>query len=117
MPIMKLLFLGGTTFLGRTLVEEALAAGHEVTLFNRGQTNPELFPDVEKIRGDRSVDLSPLQGRRWDAAIDTSGFQPRIVRMASQARYTWRVGLSPEREAELLEALTTVPQDRLSLSR
>lgn len=76
---MKLLILGGTVFLGRQLVEAALDHGHEVTLFNRGQHNPELFPEVEKLRGDRDGDLSALRGRRWDAVIDTSGYIPRAV--------------------------------------
>src|SRR5213593_2682509 len=76
---MKLLVLGGTKFLGRAAVETALARGHEVTLFNRGQTNPELFPDVEKLRGDRDGGLSALEGRDWDAVIDPSGFVPRVV--------------------------------------
>jgi 2'-hydroxyisoflavone reductase len=61
-------------------VEVALARGHDVTLFNRGQTNPELFPQAEKLRGDRDGDLSALQGREWDAVIDPSGFVPRVVR-------------------------------------
>jgi 2'-hydroxyisoflavone reductase len=77
---MKLLILGGTKFLGRHLVETALARGHEVTLFNRGRLNPELFPEVEKLRGDRDGGLDPLRGRRWDAAVDTSGYVPRVVR-------------------------------------
>jgi 2'-hydroxyisoflavone reductase len=85
---MKLLILGGTIFLGRHLVEAALARGHEVTLFNRGQHNPDLFPTVEKIRGDRTVDLAPLQGRRWDAVIDTCGYVPRHVRNAATALAT-----------------------------
>ncbi len=76
---MKLLILGGTVFLGRHTVEAALARGHEVTLFNRGQHSPELFPDVEKLRGDRDGDLSALVGRRWDAVIDPSGYVPRLV--------------------------------------
>jgi 2'-hydroxyisoflavone reductase len=80
----RLLILGGTLFLGRHLVEDALARGHEVTLFNRGQTNPGLFPDVEKLRGDRENDLSALQGRTWDAAIDTSGYLPRAVRASAE---------------------------------
>ena len=82
---MKLLLLGGTVFLGRHIVEAALAHGHEVTLFNRGEHNPELFPSVEKLRGNRDGDLSVLQGREWDAAIDTSGYVPRIVRASAQA--------------------------------
>nr|MBA3717250.1 NAD-dependent epimerase/dehydratase family protein [Actinomycetota bacterium] len=59
---MRLLIIGGTRFLGRALVEDALARGHEVTLFNRGQTNPELFPEAEKIHGDRDGGLSALEG-------------------------------------------------------
>ena len=82
---MKLLVLGGTVFLGRHIVEAALAHGHEVTMFNRGEHNPELFPNVEKLRGNRDGNLSALQGREWDAAIDTSGFVPRIVRASAQA--------------------------------
>ncbi len=68
---MDLLILGGTGFLGRHLVEAALGDGHRVTLFNRGLSGPDLFPEVETVRGDREVDLSALRGRRWDAAIDT----------------------------------------------
>ena len=60
---MELLILGGSVFLGRHLVEAALARGHAVTLFNRGQHNPELFPAVEKLRGDRDGNLSRLYGR------------------------------------------------------
>lgn len=82
---MKILILGGTIFLGRHLVEAALARGHTVTLFNRGQHNPELFPAVEKIRGDRTVDLTALQGRRWDAVIDTCGYVPRHVQATATA--------------------------------
>ena len=81
---MKLLLIGGTVFLGRHLVEVALARGHEVTLFNRGQHNPELFPQVEKLRGDRDGGLDALAGRRWDAAIDTCGYVPRIVRASAE---------------------------------
>jgi 2'-hydroxyisoflavone reductase len=76
---MNLLILGGTVFLGRHLVNAALARGHEVTIFNRGLTSPELFPEVEKIRGDRDGDLTALQGRNWDAVIDTCGYVPRHV--------------------------------------
>ncbi len=76
---MNLLILGGTIFLGRYLVESALARDHQVTLFNRGQHSPELYPEVEKLRGDRDGGLGALRGRRWDAVIDTSGYVPRIV--------------------------------------
>ncbi len=81
---MKLLILGGTMFLGRHIVEAALVRGHEVTIFNRGQHNPELFPEVEKLRGDRDGGLDALRGRRWDAVVDTSGFVPRLVRDSAE---------------------------------
>jgi len=79
---MKILIIGGTRFLGRHLVNSALAHGHEVMLFNRGKTNPELFPQIETIVGDREHDLEKLAGRAWDAVIDTCGYFPRIVRLA-----------------------------------
>jgi nucleoside-diphosphate-sugar epimerase len=78
----KLLVLGGTLFLGRHVVEAALARGDEVTLFNRGQTNPGLFPEIEHLVGDRDGDLSALAGREWDAVVDPSGYVPRIVRQS-----------------------------------
>lgn len=81
---MKLLILGGTVFLGRALVDAALARGHEVTLFNRGQHNPELYPDVEKLRGNRDGNLNALKGRRWDAVIDTSGYVLRLVKASAE---------------------------------
>ena len=81
---MRLLVLGGTKFLGRAVVEAALARGDEVTLFNRGQTGTELFPEVEKLRGDRDGDLAALEGREWDAVIDPSGYVPRIVRDSTE---------------------------------
>ena len=76
---MRILVLGGTVFLGRHVVESALAAGHDVTLFNRGQTKPALFPQVEKLRGDRDGALDALTGRDFDAVVDTSGYLPRVV--------------------------------------
>jgi 2'-hydroxyisoflavone reductase len=76
---MRILVLGGTLFLGRHVVEAALERGHEVTLFNRGQTRPDLFPEAEKLRGDRDGDLGALAGRDFDAVIDTSGRVPRLV--------------------------------------
>jgi 2'-hydroxyisoflavone reductase len=81
---MKLLILGGPRFLGRALIEAAQAYGHEVTLFNRGRTNAELYPDVEKLYGDRDGDLDALRGRRWDAVIDTCGYVPRIVNASGE---------------------------------
>lgn len=81
---MKILIIGGTIFLGRHLVDAARARGHEVTLFNRGQHNPDLFPKVEKLRGDRDGGLGVLKGRQWDAVIDTCGSFPRVVRASAE---------------------------------
>lgn len=80
----KLLIIGGTRFVGRHLVTAAVARGHEVTLFNRG--NHPIPPewDVEMIEGDRHTDLSPLKGRHWDAVVDTCGHLPRAVRAAAE---------------------------------
>lgn len=84
---MNILILGGTIFLGRHLVDAALANGHTVTLFNRGKTNPDLYPEVEKIRGDRTNldDLKILQDRHWDAVIDTCGYFPHVVQLSARA--------------------------------
>ncbi len=75
----RILVLGGTGFLGPHVVEAAIARGHRVTLFNRGKTNPGLFPDLEQLHGDRDGDLTALEGRSWDAVVDTSGYVPRVV--------------------------------------
>lgn len=77
---MKLLILGGTQFVGRHVVETALAAGHDLTLFNRGRTGPALFPGVTTVIGDRRADLSALAGGAgWDAVIDCCGYLPSEV--------------------------------------
>lgn len=81
---MKLLILGGTKFLGRHVVETALARGDEVTIFTRGLHNAELYEGVEKLRGDRDGGLEALRGRRWDAVVDTSGYVPRVVRASAE---------------------------------
>jgi len=83
----RLLVLGGTKFLGRAAVESALARGHEVTLFNRGETNPALFPEAEKLHGDRTDPGSRrlLEGREWDAVLDPSGYIPSVVRASAEA--------------------------------
>lgn len=81
---LDVLVLGGTGFIGPHMVGEALRRGHSVTLFNRGQTNDELFPDLETIHGDRGGDLEGLRGRRWDAVIDNSGYVPRHVANSAQ---------------------------------
>jgi 2'-hydroxyisoflavone reductase len=77
----RVLVLGGSLFLGRHLVEAALERGDKVTLFNRGRTAPDLFPNVERLRGDRDAgDLAASRGRSWDAVVDTSARVPRWVR-------------------------------------
>jgi 2'-hydroxyisoflavone reductase len=79
-----ILMLGGTGFLGPQTVEAALRRGHKVTLFNRGKTRPGLFPDLEKLQGDRDKDdLKALEGRKWDAVVDTSANVPRWVKKAA----------------------------------
>src|SRR5688500_7748344 len=78
---MKLVIIGGTRFVGRHLVEAALARNHEVTLFNRGTHSP-VARDVETIVGDRYTDLAKLRDRRWDAVVDTCGYVPRAVTAA-----------------------------------
>jgi nucleoside-diphosphate-sugar epimerase len=81
---MRLLILGGTKFLGRHVVDAALAARHDVTIFTRGKTNPDLYPEVEHLTGDRDGDLAALVGRTWDGVIDTSGYVPRILRQSAE---------------------------------
>ena len=102
---MRVLILGGTIFLGRHLVDAALALGHQVTLFNRGQSHPHLYPkaqypDLEQLRGDRDGGLDALRGRTWDTVIDTCGYIPRLVSDAARrladavAHYTFISSLS-----------------------
>lgn len=82
---MRTLIIGGTVFLGRALAASAVAAGHEVTLFNRGRSNPGASPEVETVLGDRDGELDRLHGRSFDAVIDTCGYVPRVVRAAAEA--------------------------------
>jgi len=81
---LEILVLGGTGLIGPPMVEYALARGHKLTLFNRGKTNSHLFPDVERIKGDRNDDITGLEqavagGRRWDVVIDNTASLPRWV--------------------------------------
>jgi 2'-hydroxyisoflavone reductase len=80
----SILILGGTRFLGPAVVEAARARGHSITLFNRGKSNPGLFPDLETLLGDRDGNLKALEGRKWDAVVDTSGYVPRIVKASAE---------------------------------
>ncbi|WP_329565161.1 NAD-dependent epimerase/dehydratase family protein [Kitasatospora sp. NBC_01266] len=89
---MRILILGGSVFLGRAFVTEALARGHQVTTFNRGRSGPDL-PGTEAVRGDRDSDQdlaalvarAPGAERSWDLVIDTSGQQPHTVARAARA--------------------------------
>ncbi|WP_349409804.1 NAD-dependent epimerase/dehydratase family protein [Pseudalkalibacillus sp. SCS-8] len=81
---MDILVIGGTKFVGRHIVEAAIERGHNVTLFNRG-TNAHVFPDLELILGDRTKDMDALEGRKWDAVIDTCGYHPKTVEKSVRA--------------------------------
>ncbi|MGH9172217.1 MAG: NAD-dependent epimerase/dehydratase family protein [Acidimicrobiales bacterium] len=80
---MRILIVGGTSFVGRHITEHALAAGHEVTLFNRGQTNAGAFSQVSHVQGDRNqgiAGLAGLEGKQFDATIDVCAYVPARVR-------------------------------------
>jgi 2'-hydroxyisoflavone reductase len=122
----KLVLIGGPKFLGYALIEAALARGHRVTTFNRGRTNPDLFPEVEKLHGDRDGGLAPLEGRTWDAVLDTSGYVPRHVHDSARLlagavdRYVFVSSISyyadyrePRHEDDPPEQLGDKPADRL----
>lgn len=80
----RILVLGGTGFLGPHFVATAIARGHKVTLFHRGKTGADLFPQVEHLKGDRDAgDLSALQGREFDVIVDTSGYAPSHVEQSA----------------------------------
>ncbi len=86
---MEILVIGGTQFVGRSIVGALLDHGHSVTLFHRGITNPYLFTGIRKVLGDRTNEgaLQPLTAQRWDAVIDVCGYHPleveKSVRMLS----------------------------------
>ena len=81
---LSILILGGTRFIGVEMTELALKRGHKVTFFNRGKTNADLFPDIERITGDRNGEIDGLKGRKWDAVIDNSGYFPRAVKLTAE---------------------------------
>lgn len=82
---MRLLIIGGTSFLGRHAAAIALERGHQVTLFHRGKTNPGIFSEAEVVHGDRKTDLRLLDGRTFDAVLDTCGYVPKVVRASVEA--------------------------------
>lgn len=81
---LRILILGGTGFIGPHMVRYALGRGHDLTLFNRGRTNTHLFPEVERLVGDRRDNLDALRGRSWDAVIDNHSSDPRWTRDSAQ---------------------------------
>jgi 2'-hydroxyisoflavone reductase len=81
---MKILVIGGTVFVGRAITKAALAKGHHVTLFHRGKSGAELFPEAERILGDRETELHLLDGKQWDAVIDTCAYVPRVARLSAE---------------------------------
>ncbi len=120
---MRILFLGGTKFVGRHMAEAALRGGHEITLFHRGTTGVDAFPGSDKILGDRTKNLDLLKGRTWDAVIDSSGYEPATVAASAEAlkgsvgRYAFVSTISvyppkvePHREdSEVMEAPEGMP--------
>ncbi len=82
---MDLLLIGGTRFFGRHLAEAAIAAGHRVTLFHRGQTGTDVAPAARRVLGDRDGGLGALAGMRFDAVVDLCGYVPRVVRASAEA--------------------------------
>jgi 2'-hydroxyisoflavone reductase len=82
---MRLLVLGGTQFLGRAIVDAALSRGHQLTLFNRGITNPGLFLGLETVHGDRRHGLGALAGRQFDAVVDVAAMTPDDAAPAVEA--------------------------------
>jgi 2'-hydroxyisoflavone reductase len=126
---MRLLVLGGTKNLGRHLVEAAQREGHEVTLFNRGLTNPSIFPEVPRLVGERATPDALATGE-WDGVIDLSGFLLRDVRrsaallrdrvghytfMSSIAVYASRTTPGMTEDAELLPWPAGAPEDEFSM--
>jgi len=82
---MRILIIGGTAFVGRHMTRAAIDRGHEVTLFNRGKTAADLFPEARHLTGDRNTDLSALADCSWDATIDVCAYFPRQVRSLAAA--------------------------------
>lgn len=77
--------MGGTQFVGRTFTEEFLKAGWDVTHFNRGKTNPDLFPGVRTIVGDRNEDLSAIASQEWDVVVDVNAYLPHQTKRLNEA--------------------------------
>src|SRR3954454_4510444 len=85
---MRILVIGGTSFVGRHMAQSAIDRGHDVTWFNRGKPNPDVLPQAERLTGDRNSDLSALDGRSWDATIDVCAYVPKQVRTLLESHGT-----------------------------
>ena len=82
---MKILVIGGTVFVGRHIVQSLLDMGHEVTLFHRGKSGANIFPDCQRILGDRIEDIAKAGSQHWDAIVDSSAYYPRQVAALGEA--------------------------------
>lgn len=82
---MRILIIGGTRFVGRHIAQAATDAGHDLTLFHRGKSGPDLFPTATHVLGDRNGDLAELRSGNWDATVDVSAYLPRQVRALADA--------------------------------
>ncbi|HOC41826.1 MAG TPA: NAD-dependent epimerase/dehydratase family protein [Thermoanaerobaculales bacterium] len=122
---LKILVLGGTGLIGPPMVSYAVARGHQVTLFNRGKTNTELFPSLERIIGDRNDDISALaaevaKGRRWDVVIDNTASIPRWVEASagllagSADLYLYTSSMSAYADTSVPGADETAPLGKIS---
>jgi 2'-hydroxyisoflavone reductase len=107
---MRILVLGGTKFVGRAIVDAALGRGDTVTMFNRGKTNPGLYPGVETVIGDRTEDLTPLDGREFDVVMDVACYDPAVARRSAEAfrdragRYVFVSSISVYADQSTVEA-------------
>lgn len=81
---LKVLIFGGTGFIGPHFVRVLREGGHKLTLFNRGKRNPNLFPDIETLIGDRNGQVDAVKGRDWDVVIDDSGYFPAQVKLTAE---------------------------------
>ena len=121
---MKVLVAGGTRFIGRHLVQFLLNEGHEVWLFNRGQTNPGVFPEARLIAGDRSAPPDELKQHDWDWVFDLSCYTPeaaerlvrtvgprtgRFVFCSTISVYNWQG--TPEPVTEEFERIAYTPEN------
>ncbi|HTU68150.1 MAG TPA: SDR family oxidoreductase [Steroidobacteraceae bacterium] len=81
---LRILILGGTGFIGPHFVEVLGAAGHKISLFNRGKRDPSVKPGIEQLLGDRNGPVDSLKGHDWDVVIDNSGYLPKHVKLAAE---------------------------------